>query len=106
MKNKILNLMVDKHCRKILTSIHTEPKTSMEIHDDTAIPVGSMYRVLKKLQDHNMVRSVETIKRLTMKPEDKYLSNVKMFKLEFLEGVWRVRLSFRVGNDDYSIEED
>ncbi len=55
-KNKILEMVSDEYCRKILAITMKEPKSVNKISEETRIPISTIYRRVQMLHDEKLVR--------------------------------------------------
>ncbi len=55
-KNKILEMVSDKYCRKILSITMKEHKSVNKISEETKIPISTIYRRVQMLHDEKLMR--------------------------------------------------
>jgi predicted transcriptional regulator len=60
-KSKILEIASDQYCRKILSIIKKDPKSAVEISEETKIPISTVYRRLQMLHAEKLLRNSGTI---------------------------------------------
>ena len=60
-KNKILEMISDEYCRKILSVTMNEHKSVNEISAETKIPISTVYRRVQMLYDGKFMRIFGTI---------------------------------------------
>ncbi len=60
-KSKILEIASDQYCRKILSIIKKDPKSAVEISEETKIPISTVYRRLQMLDAVKLLRNSGTI---------------------------------------------
>ncbi len=55
-KSKILGMISDEYCRKILSITMKEHKSVSEISEETKIPISTIYRRVQMLHDGKLMR--------------------------------------------------
>jgi len=60
-KNKILAMVSDEYCRKILSVIMKEYKSANKISKETKIPISTVYRRIQVLHDGKLIKISGTI---------------------------------------------
>jgi len=60
-KSKILEIISDQYCRKILSTIQEAHKSPIEISEETKIPISTVYRRLQSLHDAKLLKISGTI---------------------------------------------
>lgn len=60
-KSKILEMISDEYCRKILSITMREHKSVNEISEETKIPISTIYRRVQMLHDEKLMRVFGTI---------------------------------------------
>ncbi|MCV0392705.1 MAG: ArsR family transcriptional regulator [Nitrosopumilus sp.] len=90
-KNCMLEVVSDKYCRAILEIIKSQPKSAIEITNETKIPISTVYRRIQMLHDNKLLVTSGMIsedgKRLFM-----YKSKIQGMKCNFNEGNVEVEL--------------
>lgn len=90
-QDSLLEILSDKYCRSILEHIMNTPKSAIEIHANTNIPISTIYRRIQMLHDNNLLKTsgiiTEEGKRIFM-----YKSKVKGIQSTFNDGKTEVEL--------------
>ncbi len=60
-KDILLEILSDRYCRKILKSITYKPKSTIEIFEETGIPISTIYRRIQTLCDSKLLTISGTI---------------------------------------------
>jgi len=60
-KSKILEIISDEYCRKILSITMKEHKSVIEISKETMIPISTLYRRVQMLHDEKLMRISGTL---------------------------------------------
>ena len=56
-KSKILEIASDQYCRKILSILKKDPKSAVQISEETKIPISTVYRRLQILHAVKLLRN-------------------------------------------------
>jgi hypothetical protein len=60
-KYSLLEIMSDKYCRIIIESTMGKPKSAIEIHGETKIPISTVYRRIQTLHDNKLLSTSGSI---------------------------------------------
>jgi len=87
-KNKILDMVSDNYCRKILSVTMKEHKSINKISEETKIPISTIYRRVQMLHDEKLMRVLGTIDengKKTFHYKSKIKSISTFFNGDFIE---------------------
>ncbi len=87
-KSKILEMISDEYCRKILSIAKKEPKSVNEISEETKIPISTIYRRVQMLHEGKLMRISGTINengKKTFLYKSKIKSVSTFFNGDFIE---------------------
>lgn len=103
-KHAILDIISDKYCRQILSTTIDKPKSIMDIYIECKIPISTIYRRIKMLQDNKLV---STTGMLTLEGKKYFLykSKVKGIKSSCFGNDIKVQvlMNDNTGNDNHSL---
>ena len=95
-------ILGDEYSSKILMATNMRSKTALEISHTHGIPIAACYRRISSLLQQGFIIKDERYLTQEGKRTWKYLSNVHMVNIMYIEGKMRVRCELRNGyTNDY-----
>ena len=97
----------DSYSSKILMATNNRSKTALEISNTHGIPIAACYRRINSLLEQGFITKDERYLTQEGKRTWKYLSNVHMVNITYVEGKMRVHCELRNGYvNDYVKGDD
>ncbi|VVB86480.1 Helix-turn-helix domain protein [uncultured archaeon] len=94
-----IELLGNKYCRGILSLTSTMECSAFQLCHELGIPLATVYRKLKLLEDTGLVKHVKTIIHLSGNEEKYYRCAIHEVKVSFRKGMLSVNLSMEECND-------
>ncbi len=94
MKNEeiLIELLGNKYSRAILSLTSSMECSALELCKELGIPLATVYRKLKLLEDTGLIRHVKTIINLSGNEEKFYRCAIRDVKVSFHKGMFSVNL--------------
>jgi len=95
----LIELLGNKYSRAILSVTSSMECSAFQICYDMGIPLATVYRKLKLLEDAGLIKHVKTIIHLSGNEEKYYRCLIDEAKVSFREGEFSVKLKRQENND-------
>ncbi len=101
MKNKemLIELLGNKYSRSILSLTSNMECSAFQLCHKLGIPLATVYRKLKLLEDFGLIRHVKTIIHLSGNEEKYYRCAVRDINVSFQKGMLSVNMNMEDCND-------
>lgn len=101
MKNKelLIELLGDKYSRAILSLTSSMECSALLLCRELGIPLATVYRKLRLLEDTGLIKHVKTIIHLSGNEEKYYRCVIQEVKISFHKGMLSVNLNMEECND-------
>ncbi len=95
----LIDLLGDKYSRAILSMTSGMECSALQLYKELGIPLATVYRKLKLLEDSGLIKHVKTIIHLSGNEEKYYRCAVHEAKVNFYKGTLSVNLNMENCND-------
>ncbi len=95
----LIELLGDKYSRAILSMTSRMECSALQLCTELGIPLATVYRKLKLLEDSGLIKHVKTIIHLSGNEEKYYRCLVHEVKVNFHKGMLSVNLKMEDCND-------
>ena len=95
----LVELLGDKYSRAILSMTSSMECSALLLCTELGIPLATVYRKLKLLEDTGLIKHVKTIIHLSGNEEKYYRCVIREVKVEFHKGMLSVSLKMEDCND-------
>ena len=102
-KNKneeiLIELLGNKYTRAILSLTSSMECSAIQLCQELGIPLATVYRKLRLLEDTGLIKHVKTIIHLSGNEEKYYRCSIHEFKINFNKGMLSVSMTMEECND-------
>src|SRR5574337_2170299 len=88
----LIEFLGDKYSRLVLSLTSSMDCSAFQLCRELGIPLATVYRKLKLLEDFGLIRHVKTIINLSGNEEKYYRCAIRDFKVSFHNGTFSVNL--------------
>ncbi len=97
---ELVELLGNKYSREILSLTSSMECSALQLTKELGIPLATVYRKLKLLEETGLIRHVKTIINLSGNEEKYYRCAIHEIKVNFYKGMLRVNLKMEECNDN------